>query len=530
MTKKLQDREGIRQACEDSLWLYANTVEPHRVYGECHKALFDRWQYSYENQGCEGVFDNLLALYPRDHQKSHCMAVFASWIITKDPAVSIMYVSATAGLAEAQLYDIQRILDSKLYRILWPEMTNPDEGKRERWNTTEIMVDHPRRKEAGVRDATVFAAGITTNITGRHCKILMKDDVVVPDNAYTEEGRRKVAAACSQMASILTTGGREFCVGTRYHPKDHYNDLKEMTEDVFDANGEVIGDQRVYEIIEQPVEHEGEFLWPKEFVDENGKTVSYGFDWKELARKKAKYLDKTQFFAQYYNNPNDMENQRIDRSRFVYYEPTRLRNEGGVWFYDGGLHGNGEKRRLNVYAGIDFAFSKAARADYTCIVVIGVDYEFNIYVLDIVRFKTNQMEEYFQNVLSAHSKWDFRMLRAEVTAAQETIVEYLKDRARRSGMALRIDSHRPNKYMGAKEERIAAALEPRYQNMQVLHFKGGYCNLLEEELMLDNPPHDDIKDTLAIVVSGNITKPGRNMGRQDNVVHINYHSRFGGAI
>lgn len=528
MAKKT-DIEAIRQRCEDSLWAFANIIEPHRIYGECHKELFDWWQQNYEQHG-ETSFDNLLALYPRDHQKSHCMAVFAAWVITKDPAVAIIYVSATAGLAEAQLYDIQNILTCKLYSILWPEMVNADEGKRERWNTTQIMVDHPLRKEAGTRDPTVRAVGLGANTTGFHCNVLMKDDVVVPDNAYTEEARRKVAAQCSQLASILTTGGREFCVGTRYHPKDHYHDLKEMIEEVYDDTGEIVGERKVYDILEEPVEKDGVFLWPKEFRDVGGKTVHFGFDWNELARKKAKYLDKTQFFAQYYNNPNDMENQRIDRSRFVYYEPSRLKNEGGIWYYDGGLHGNGEKRRLNVYAGIDFAFSKAARADFTCIVVIGVDYEFNIYVLDIIRFKTNQMEEYFQNVLSAHSKWDFRMLRAEVTAAQETIVEYLKDRARRSGMALRIDSHRPNKYMGAKEERIAAALEPRYQNMQILHFKGGYCGLLEEELMLDNPPHDDIKDTLAIVVSGNITKPGRSQGRQDNVIPINYHSRFGGVI
>lgn len=525
MAKRNQDLESIRQMCEDSLWAYANTVEPHRVYGDCHRDLFDKMQRAYE----EDEMDNLLALYPRDHQKSHCMAVFATWIIAKEPDTSILYVSATATLAEKQLYDIQNILTSKYFSVLWPDMVNPEEGKRERWNTTEIIVDHPLRKELGVRDATVLAAGLGANTTGLHCRYLMKDDVVILDNAYTEEARRKVASQCSQLSSVLTTGGKEFCVGTRYHPKDHYFDLKEMREQVFTDDGDVIDEVKVYEILEAPVETDGIFLWPKEFIEENGKLKSYGFDWKELARKKAKYLDKTQFYAQYYNNPNDIDNQRIDRSRFVYYEPKYLKFDGFKWTYGNGMLGD-EQRVLNVYAGIDFAFSKSKRADYTCIVVVGVDYEFNIYVLDIVRFKTNKMEEYFNNVLTAHGKWDFRMLRAEVTAAQETIVEYLKDRARRSGMSLRIDSHRPNKYMGAKEERIAAALEPRYQNMQILHYKGGFCNLLEEELMLDNPPHDDIKDTLAIVLSGNIVKPGRHAGVNNKVTPIKYHKRFGGVM
>ncbi|MGD9382189.1 MAG: hypothetical protein PVI03_07070 [Candidatus Thorarchaeota archaeon] len=524
MATKAQQIQELREACENSLWFFANTVEPHRVYGECHKELFNWWQEHYE--GGEGL-DNLLVLYPRDHQKSHCMAVLAAWLITKDPAVTILYVSATSTLAEKQLHDIKNILTSNTYTLLWPEMVNPDEGRRERWNNVEIMVDHPKRKEEGVRDATVFAAGLTTNTTGLHCRILMKDDVVVPENAYTAENRRKVAAACSQMASILTTGGHEFVVGTRYHPKDHYEDLKQMKEEIFNEEGEAIDERKVYEIKERPVEENGTFLWPKEFRASDGKP--FGFDWKELARKKAKYLDKTQFFAQYYNNPNDVENQRIDRGQFVYYDRKRLKCEGGTWYYEYGSHGE-DKRKLNVYAGIDFAFSQSKKADSTCIVVIGVDYEFNIYVLDIERFKTNKMETYFENILTMHNKWDFRMLRAEISVAQEAIVEYLKDRAKASGMSLRIEGHRPNRHMGAKEERIAAALEPRYQNMQILHYKGGYCGMLEEELMLENPPHDDIKDTLAIIVSGNIHKPSQKMSSPDKVTNIQYHPRFGGMM
>ena len=34
----------LRKACLDSLWIFAQTVEPHRVYGECHKELFEWWQ------------------------------------------------------------------------------------------------------------------------------------------------------------------------------------------------------------------------------------------------------------------------------------------------------------------------------------------------------------------------------------------------------------------------------------------------------------------------------------------------------
>ena len=42
-------------------------------------------------------------------------------------------------------------------------MIAPDEGKREKWATTAIAVDHPTRKEEGVRDYTIRTAGLTTN-------------------------------------------------------------------------------------------------------------------------------------------------------------------------------------------------------------------------------------------------------------------------------------------------------------------------------------------------------------------------------
>jgi hypothetical protein len=397
-------------------------------------------------------------------------------------------------------------------------MLDKEEGKREKWTAGEICVDHPLRKREGVRDSTVFTAGLTTNTTGLHCKVILKDDVVVPENAYTEEGRRQVTQACSQLASILTTGGREYCVGTRYHPKDHYHDLKEITEEVWSDEGEVVGEAVVYKIFEFPVEEAGEFLWPKQYRAEDGKP--FGFSYKELARKKAKYLDTMQFFAQYYNNPNDMDNARLASDKFQYYKRENLIQKNGQWEING--------NRLNVYAGVDFAFSQREKADSSAIVVIGIDYRGEIYVLDMLRFKTNKMEVYFQNVFDLYNKWEFMKIRAEVTVAQDAIAQYIQDRAKDMGMALKVDKYRPNRYEGRKEERIAAVLEPRYENQEIWHYKGGYTNMLEEELMQSNPKHDDLKDCLAAVCSMEINRPRSPRQGENDVIEIQAHPRWGG--
>lgn len=506
MTKK----EEIRKAAESDLYTFARLVLPHRVYGDIHKEVF-RWWMECDDK----AIDNTALLLPRDHQKSHCAAVKAAWMITRDPSKTILYVSATSGLAEKQLKAVKDIITSDIYRYYWPNMVHPDEGRREKWTNTEICVDHPERKKEGVRDSTIFAAGLTTNITGFHATDVFLDDIVVPNNAYTEEGRRKVRDQYSQLASIETTGATETVVGTRYHPADIYNDLLGMKEQVFDDEGNVVDERPVYEFKVEVVERDGEFLWPRE-ARPDGKL--FGFDMPQLMRKKAKYLDRTQYYAQYYQEPNDPESNRLSHDKFQYYDQRYVKMLEGKWHFN--------EEPLNVYASIDFAFSLKKQADYTAIVVIGIDPKGYIYVLDIDRFKTNKLHEYYEHILHLHRKWGFKKLRAEVSVAQDIIANDLKDQIRKEGLSLVIDKHRPTRHEGNKEERMAAALEPRYENNSMFHFKGGYTNVLEEELVLARPAHDDIKDALACAVEIAIPPRKNIMQRSNNVIRFN--SRFGG--
>src|SRR5690606_15264331 len=93
--------------------------------------------------------------------------------------------------------------------------------------------------------------------------------------------------------------------------------------------------------------------------------------------------------------------------------------------YNGSVFYNG--RKLNVFAAVDFAFTVDRKADYTAIVVVGVDAHNNYYILDIARFRTDRVKEYFENILMLHKKWNFRKIRAEATAAQSIIIKDLKE-------------------------------------------------------------------------------------------------------
>lgn len=513
MNKPAISKDLIKQAAEDDLMTFIKLIAPHRVLGKCHEDVI-KWWYRDEAK------DHQMVLLPRDHQKSALMAYRCAWEITRNPATTILYISSTSGLAEKQLKFIKDILTHSKYRRYWPEMVHKDEGKREKWTNSEICVDHPDRTKEGVRDSTVFTAGLTTTITGLHCNIAVLDDVVVQENAYTEEGRSKVEAQYSLLASIETSDAKEWIVGTRYHPKDLYGTLIQTTQDIVDEYGEQIDSEAVYEVWQKEVEDmgdgTGEFLWPRM---QRGDGRWFGFNPQILATKRAKYLDRTQFYAQYYNNPNDPGEEAINSEYFQYYKREMLTKRDGVWTYGG--------QPLATFAAMDFAYSLRKRSDFTVLIVVGVDVDGHIYILDIKRTKTNKVNDYYMMLREAHIKWGFKRVRCETTAAQAVIAERIKDEIRKDGLLISVDEYKPTRTMGTKEERIHNELSPRYQNRSVWHYYGGLCEDLEQELRQYNPAHDDIKDALHSVM-GIIRAPSRR-GQKKRDSNVVTHSRFGGV-
>lgn len=508
-------KDEIREAAEADLETFIRLVAPYQVLGGIHQE-WCQWTCS------DKAGKHQLTLLPRDHGKSRYVAFKAAWTVVKRPDVRILYISSTSNLAEKQLSFIKQILTSPTVRRYWPELVHPEEGKRSKWTNTEIEVDHPIRKKEGVRDPTVFTGGLTTSLTGLHCDIAVLDDVVVQENAYTQEGRDKVRTQYSLLSSIEGGEAEEWVVGTRYHPKDLYSDMQSMQEDIFDDEGELVGKRDVYKIFERQVEDSGmgngEFLWPKQ---QRSDGRWFGFDARILATKRAKYLDKRQFRAQYYNDPNDPGDLRISRDKFQYYDPANVVSKGGYWYIN--------NNRLNIFASIDFAYTVGKRSDYTAIVVIGVDKDNNVYVLDIERLKTEKISDYFEIIRSLHIKWQFKKLGAEVTAAQKTIVREIKEGYMKPyGLNLKIEELKHSRAQGSKEERMAAILEPRYDNQSVWHYRGGYCQTLEDELIAQYPPHDDVMDALAAAISISIPPVGMINERNNNVLELSPHPKFGG--
>ena len=496
----------IREACKSDLVSYIKAVCPYAVMAKVHE---DFCQFLTKKDGCR----YRLGLLPRAHRKSFIMARLVNWLIINNPAVTILYLSATSDLAESQLRDIKQVMESPLHMRLFPDLIETEEGKRSKWTTTEICVDSPVRKREGIRDSTVKTGGLTTTTTGAHADIIILDDLVEPNN-NNPSGRKLVSERYSQLQSILNPGGMIFCVGTRYDPNDLYADLLATEEEVYNRDGEFIGTKQQWEVFQKVVEENGEFLWPRT-KRKDGKY--FGFDAQQLARIKAGYTDKSQFYAQYYNDPNRGGNKGYDDELFQYYDKSKLTEQHGTWFMNG--------QKLFVYAAMDFAYSLGEKSDSTVIALVGVDALKNRYILDLDRFKTDKIIDYVNHIIAAHSKWTMKKLRAEVTAAQSVIVKQIKEMLSSRGMTIVIEENRP---MKDKDERINSVLQPLYEDHKIWHYKGGNCELLEYELKNAHPEHDDIKNAVSDAVE--IATPPISTNYVNRNIKIpTAIGRFGGA-
>lgn len=502
----------IREDCLNDFYTYVKIISPYLQLGHCHEDVCNFIQSPGTHK---------LVIFPRGHLKSTIEALWASYLVTRDPTTTILIASATATLAEQQLYAVQNIFESKIHRKMFPELLGDTSvGTREKWTQKALNVEHPARKEARVRDNTIYSCGAGKTITGLHFDYLFLDDIAVEDsdklNPFTPEGRAKTSRWVARTVSILNPGGGILVVGTRYHPDDIYSELMTIGTPVFDEDGNIVDEVKLYKSISHVVETGGDFLWPRKKAMD-GKF--YGFDFEELAKIKAQFKNNlSQFYANYYNDPTDPENRLIDPSCFQYYDKDKLENYAYKWFID--------NKELTIFAGMDMAASLEKRADFTTLAVIGVDEDGFRYILDIQRKKTDQISVMSDMVFDAFVKWRFKKFRIETNAAQGLVANQIEANMRKRNAIFVWDKQASR---GKKSVRIMSILEPLYSGKVMFHYRGGQIEILEDELLSTRAAHDDVADAVAMTceIVPIVARRRRNKNKQSNVI---IHPKWGGVM
>jgi phage terminase large subunit-like protein len=488
-------KQAIRNICEKDFSAFAKLMAENHLFGDVHYECM-QWleglDRSYVSEDPAAVRAYLL-LIPRGHLKSFLCALFVCWMIAKHPCITIIYLCSTMELAKLQLSLIKTMLDSPQFRRYWPDHLNQIESKREMWASESIIIDHPLRKEMKIRDKTVDAVSLRSSSTGKHCDMLVCDDIVDKDNFLTEEAREQVRAADSQFTSVMNANAIKLVAGTRYHPADQYNVYKEMEQEMFDAQGILIGTRKTYEIFERVVETDGKFLWPR-IRDPKREGKWEGYDHRVLAGIKASYKANNQlmqFGAQYYMDPNKFASTG-DGFTFKYYDPSQLKFNGGDWFID--------DIPLELACGADFAFTENVGSDYTAYAVVGVSATGAHYLLDIVQFKTEKMDVYWENFAKLARYWGFRVLEAEKNAGANVVLKEMQVRCAKEGLQVAFNCTHKVGDDSNKMDMKMAILDPIYMAGNFYHQRTGLVKIYEEQVTLARPKNDDMRDAVILAV------------------------------
>ena len=248
-----------------------------------------------------------------------------------------------------------------------------------------------------------------------------------------------------------------------------------------------------YQAIKQDAE-EGNFVSSgKEVLDSNGVPEVL---WKELRPHEwlVKERDRLKsegdvgyFYQEYQNFPLD-DSFRIFKKSNIQYWQGHYVHEDGLNFIMRTDEGRKVKIPVNIFIGVDPASSENVKADYTAIIVIGVDKDWNFYTIDLYRGQVAPMDG-ANKILEFADKYLPKAINIEETG-HVMLQDYIRRVCKQTG---RFYSINPKKAIKAKYYRIKQ-LEPYFSSKAVFLKHEHYD--LEQELLAFREHGTFKKDTL----------------------------------
>tara|TARA_R110002020_G_scaffold148845_2_gene324991 strand:+ start:2871 stop:4487 length:1617 start_codon:yes stop_codon:yes gene_type:complete len=180
------------------------------------------------------------------------------------------------------------------------------------------------------------------------------------------------------------------------------------------------------------------------------------------------------FYQEYQNIPMDDSFRIFKENDIQHWEGHYVKD--GDQAYLNVISNDGEKRiPVNIFMGVDPASSENVKADYTVVMVIAVDPEFNIYVIDYFRGQVSPMDG-ADRIFAMADLYSPKDIKIEETG-HVMLADYIQRRSKESGRFLNVN---PKKAIKNKYYRIKQ-MQPYFASKAVF-MKENHYDLIDELL------------------------------------------------
>lgn len=194
--------------------LVTTWLDKFHNFGLLHKKLCDFLTVSKRKS-----YKKLIAVFRGSFKTTvllgYCLWLFC-WHIVKKTPISICYNTATKDNAEAFMEDFREALrECHLLHDIFPEVPYPQEGVYRKFSRFKVEYKWVK----------FHVASLDTKQVSRHYTVIINDDLVNDDNAFSEKERETIKRKWKFQKSIITKYkkfkiGLEIDVGTPFHPLD----------------------------------------------------------------------------------------------------------------------------------------------------------------------------------------------------------------------------------------------------------------------------------------------------------------------
>ena len=433
--KELHEREELQTSFLD----FVRHVWPSFIAGSHHKIFGEKLE-----RVARGDLKRLIVNMPPRHTKSEFASyLFPAWVMGQRPETKIIQATHTAELAVGFGRKVKNLLDSEIYRDVFPDIQLARDAKASgRWSTD--------------MGGEYYAVGVGGALAGRGADLCIIDDPVSEQDALSPAALDNIYEwYTSGPRQRLQPGGSIIIVMTRWS-------IRDLTAKVLQKQAEGGADQ--WEVVEFPAifPDTDNVLWP-EFWSRD-----------ELDGVRAS-IPVAKWNAQYLQNPTAEEGAIIKREWW------------NVWDHD-------DPPVVDyVIQSYDTAFTKSERADYSAITTWGVFYpdegdEAAIILLDSEKGRW-EFPELKDAAMRLYQEFEPDMVLVEQKASGTPLTQDLRK------MGIPVSGFTPGR--GADKFSRMNACAPVFESGMVWCPETRWAEeVIEECAAFPNGEHDDLADSM----------------------------------